>query len=408
MRKPKLRWGQFLDAAPYFMEALWQEDDALGEEWSPLVRAVAFYDVFRGEVENGGVSQYLFNRASSLPYFAEAPEIVRHHPLLGEVSALMAEIHGNEVLIRHFVQAQRDLTAASIEYARTRQGGTDPITYEEKYQTYTREFDRRAAPAIAAAFTRLQYDIVRHPNSYFDLPAIGRGVKARKEKSATGLWRLRFVDGFPIGPNIQDDEFGGRFLRFTSTRSHLEFDQPRLGSHEPDLGRTWIDLQTGVSCTRTFKDGRLTVVDSKLCMDDHGLQEYYEDNGRPTYSGVGLNGMRVEMHRRDLKGSPFTVTLPGPNGEIVRRYFGNGQLNTERLILEEFPFPYTRCLDEAGNELAPGGTGQFREVWGFDERGPRWREGALVNGLLEGELRYFHPDGALSSSEHYVAGKLQA
>lgn len=117
--------------------------------------------------------------------------------------------------------------------------------------------------------------------------------------------------------------------------------------------------------------------------------------------------MRIEMHRRDLVGSPFTVKLPSPRGKIVRRYFGTGQLNTERLILSEFPYPYTCCFNEAGVDLAPGGTGLFREIWSFDESGARFCEGTLVSGLLEGELRYLHPDGTVSSSENYVRGKLQ-
>lgn len=186
-RRPKINWGQFLDAAPYFMEALWREDDALSDQWAPLVRAAAFFDVFRGEVENGGVSQYLFNRASNLPHFAEAPEIVRSHPLLGDIADLMAEVHRNDELVGHFKQAQESHTAAIIEYARTREGGTDPITYEQKYRSYTDEFDRRATVANEAAFIRLQHDIVQRPESYFELPQIGRGVQFQTAKSDTGV-----------------------------------------------------------------------------------------------------------------------------------------------------------------------------------------------------------------------------
>jgi hypothetical protein len=90
------------------MESPWSQDDPLGADWAPLVRAVAFFDIFRGEIENGGVSQYLFNRASGLPHFAEAPQIVRQHPLLGNVANLKAEGHGHAALVSHFVKAQTD------------------------------------------------------------------------------------------------------------------------------------------------------------------------------------------------------------------------------------------------------------------------------------------------------------
>ncbi len=236
-KKPPITWAQFLDAAPYFMELLWRPVDPLGEEWAELVRAVAFYDIFRGQVENGGVAQYLFNKASHVPHFADAPRIVRRHPLLGDVADLMEEVHSNGELVRHFVDAQANHSEKVMRFIRTKKGGREPITYEDKLRSYTEDFDRRAWPVNDRAMTQIQHDIVLRPHAYFELsPNVEGGIQTIEVAGDTGVWRMRFVNGFPIGPNVQDDEFGGGIFRFTSTRSHLEFDHPRYPSN-PDPRR---------------------------------------------------------------------------------------------------------------------------------------------------------------------------
>lgn len=412
-KRPAITWGQFLDAAPWFVEAMRSEDDCLGPEWTPLIRAVAFFDVFRGQVQSVGVSQYLFNKADSLPHFDEAPHIVRQHPLLKDVADLMLMVHGDPDMIRHYVEAQHEQIDALRDYVETGEGGDQPITYEEKYRAFTDVFDRRAWRINDAAFMRIHKAVLEEPQLYFDIaPALGvtgQGAEPAVIDGFSGTWEMRLVDGFPIGPNLQRDEFGGiRILRFSSSRMHLDFDHPRFSEgQEPD--REWIDFSTGVGQQRSFRQGHFETIATKLnFFTEHGLREYYEPNGQPKYSGVFLNGMKMEMHRRDLEGSPFTISQPSSSGEkLVRRYFGNGQLNFEQIVSNALPFRYTRCLDENGNDLAPNGTGVLREIWTMTDAGPRWRVGQIVDGLLHGEFRYLDADGAeWGAREHYNKGKV--
>ncbi len=391
-KKPKVSWAQFLEAAPYFMELLWAEEDPLGPEWAPLVRAVAFADVFFSQVENGGVAQYLFNKASKLPHFSEAPEIVRQNSLLGNVAELMHKVH-------QYPAVHPELHASAMNFLRT-----GKVDYEEDYRAYTREFDFKVGAACERAIIDIQHDIVLRPQAYFDLwPVVQNGTVEIPCES--GAWRVRFVNGFPIGPNIQPDEFGGRLFRFSSNRCYLEFDSIRVNA-KPDVDRNYVDLVNGVRTTTSFSNGRVDRVHSKIHSRDHGLSERYGEDGQPKYSGVGLNGMRIEMHRRDLEGSPFTTWLPLPSGATsIRRYFANGQLNTER-VQHGTSSSYSQCFDESGMDLAPGGTGVFRELWSYDERGPRWRVGKMVNGHLHGQLKYLEADGSVWSTEEWNDGKL--
>lgn len=411
-KRPKITWGHFIDAAPWFVEAMWTEDDCLGPEWAPLVRAVAFFDVFRGQVENGGVSQYLFNKAASLPHFSDAPDIVRQHPLLKDIADLMLMVHGDNEMVKHYVDAQHEQSEIATIYLQTGEGGDQPITYEEKYRSFTRVFDERAWKMNDAAFMRIHKAILTDPHLYFDIAPVrevtGRGIEIATVEGYSGKWEMRFAEGFPVGPNFQRDEFGGtRILRFSSSRMHLEFDHQRF-SEDAEPAREWIDYTTGVSEKRQFKNGALETVGTKInFFSDHGYRETYEPDGRPKYSGMFLNDMRLEMHRRDLRDSPFTIWRTLPTGErVIQRFFGNGQLNFEQVIMDDLPFVYRCCFDENGANLAPNGTGEFREVWAMTESGPRWRVGPLVDGLLHGEFRYLEADGSeWAPREYHEKGK---
>ena len=81
----------------------------------------------------------------------------------------------------------------------------------------------------------------------------------------------------------------------------------------------------------------------------------------------------------------------------VRTYWPHGQLNACYVQDADYRNRYTCCFDAQGVDLAPGGQGRYREVLGIDEEDGRlcWREGQLVDGLLEGRVTWYagDPDG---------------
>lgn len=409
-RRPKITWGRLLDSAPYFIETLWSEDDALTPDYAPLVRAVAYFDIFRGQVENGGISQYLYNKSTTLPHFSEAPDIVRRHPELKDVADLMLLAHGDKEMVRHYEKAFKEQNQIIRRYITTGEGGDTPITYEEKYRTFSDAFDERALAINDRALMRVQAHILREPQAYLEISAApgitGVGVEFANLEGYSGAWEARFVDGFPVGPNFQTDEYANRrIMRFSTNRMHLEFDH-RVFREGEEPTREWFDFAAGVGGERSFKNGALESLSNKRGLSaDHGLREYYEPDGTSRSASVELGEVRVEMYHPTREGSPFTVTMPLPSGGKVRRkYFANGQLN----IMQEYPGPWpfrtTHCYDESGADLAPNGSGEYRELWSMEDAGPRWRIGRIIDGLLDGEVRYINPDGSIWSIERWRMG----
>ncbi|MEO0815474.1 MAG: hypothetical protein AAFY60_21625, partial [Myxococcota bacterium] len=66
-KRPETSWTEFLSNAPYFTGAIMGAiDDGELSRYNERVRAVFYYDIFDGEVSNGGVMQYFFNQAFHL------------------------------------------------------------------------------------------------------------------------------------------------------------------------------------------------------------------------------------------------------------------------------------------------------------------------------------------------------
>lgn len=414
-RRPKITWGQFLDSAPYFIEAMWSEDDAITPDYAPLVRAAAYFSIFRGEVENGGIAQYLYNKSTTLPHFAEAPDIVRGHPELKEIADLMLMAHGDKDMVRHYEEAFGDQNALIQTYIRTGKGGDTPITYEEKYRAFSDVYDELAWKMNDRALLRLQADILRRPHMYLDIQpppgVIGVSVEFAELESFGGIWEARFLNGFPTGPHLLSDEFGNRrIMRFSNNRMHFEFDHPvHREGEEPT--REWFDFAADIGAVRNFKGGVLeSVSDRRGIAREHGLRERYEPNGQSRAAAVFLNSVRVEIDYPNREGSPFKISTPLPGGGTsTRKYFASGQLNVEQEHSRDSPAFHTKqCFDENGINLAPGGSGEYRELWAIIESGPRWRIGRLVNGLLDGEVRYVNADGSEWSKEQWDMGKLRS
>ena len=56
--RPRMHWFELLDTAPYFTQVIMPGARATNDQLAlaaPLVRAVCYYDIFDGEVPNGGL-----------------------------------------------------------------------------------------------------------------------------------------------------------------------------------------------------------------------------------------------------------------------------------------------------------------------------------------------------------------
>lgn len=378
--KPPVTWGAFLDNAPDFDVLLFPIEDFaewLEREHDPLRRAIGFFNGFAGEVENGGLAQYFFNAMDDAA-IDEAPAAIRQHPLLQDVADLVDEAF-----------ARPELGAADVN------------------SPAHNEFNERAWPINEAARKRILFDIVSRPHAYLDiapLPGVtGEGVEHAEAPGAHGAWRARFVEGFPIGPNIKEGD-GVSVVRFSATRAHLEFDRPS-GAGEPD--RCWLDFTTGLGGRRQFHDGKLSLLSAELdSQANYRFSERFDGQGRSTNSELVIRGVSLRMANRYLPQAPFQIRRFARRGvNFQRSYFANGQVNAE-LVDEADEIRYTASFDENGRDLAPQGSGKLRMIVRASEEGEQWREAALVDGRVDGRLVEYNADGSVAYEQLWRRGKL--
>jgi len=302
---------------------------------------------------------------------------------LEDVADLMDTVHQNRELISYFIKHGED----------------SKENWGIRYRELARDLNRRAGKVNAAAGLRLMRDFVVNPQNYFTIESTpglqGNGVEVIELVGASGLWTSRFVEGFPVGPNVctTEGESDLSLVRFSSCRTHIDYHT----KHE----RGWVVYATGHRETRKFKDGRFDSIFSYRNESSHGLREFIPRDGQSDWSAtVTLDGS-ASLSRSQHEKSPIEMALYLPTGDfIVRRYFANGQLNVER-VSDGFPPKLTRCFGENGVELAPNGNGPYRELRSWTELGPHWCVGHLVNGQLHGELRLLNPVGKTHWVEHY-------
>jgi uncharacterized protein DUF4375 len=406
--RPKIDWISFLEAAPYFTQAITHRSNAgFGldrddlKRLAPLVRAVCYYDTFDGEVSNGGVMQYFYNQADYLPEFARAPEFVAVHPALADALPFMTAAHAAFTEVSEEVQALR---------------ATD---FDERVSELFQRYRPRFEPLERDFFAmnqnlrmRLYRAIIHQPHDYLDIEAL-EGVPATgvaqvvKELEPRGLTcRLRFVDGFPIGPNLLEDRNGQCHLmvRFTPERDHVDVHRYYAGFDEM---RYWVDFKTGMSETRRLKDGRLESLTTQraLCYA-HGVTERYREDGSVLHTTLSLDGKTIAEARSDPDGRVWFLQQPLDDGKQRRRWwYPSGLLNAEAISEPDGRARYLGCWAEDGSALAPDGNGLLRHVLpGEGGKEPRWREGRLVNGYIEGDFVLLE-NGKEVSRETYRNGE---
>ncbi|MEH6419991.1 DMP19 family protein [Pseudomonas sp. CGJS7] len=376
MNLPRIDWSGLLEAAPYFNSALIDTvDPERAAQLPPLPRAAWYWDVFNGEVSNGGFTQYLFNQGLSLPAFEQVPEFIAAHPQLQEALPFVQLAH----------QAWAELRP-QFEQARRRDEWPERLfaDHAERFEAAQQAFFA-LNHGIAC---RMHGAIVQAPHEYFRIEPID-GVPERgvaHVRAREGWHRLRFKDGFPVGPNLLETPEGQcDVVWFSDDRGTVESERGGYGRH----ARQWLHFASLTSASMDFEAGRLRVHQNQRALwERHGLGQRFSADGSVQQQDLHLRGEELLCEFFDRDGGLNLRIEAAEQGKRRLRFWPDGALN-----VESFEDPdagatrYLRCLDRDGTDLAPGGDGRLLELIEETPRRRLWLEGRLREGLLDGDLR---------------------
>lgn len=267
--KPTITWMDFLAAAPYFTSAFEMAYDDFPKA-SPLVRAVLYFDVFDGQVCNGGVMQYFFNMAHHLPDFEKAPEYAAQHPALKAALPFMEKAH-------EAFDAVKDEVAA----ARATNEWPEDLFSNSGFDELETEF--------YAVNHDIRMDVYR---AILECPEDYVNIRANPSDDM-----LVFENGFPVGPNIIKKKNGEqRVVWFTPDRLHLEIDE--AGWDKGERRRYWVDYRTKMCGSRDFKNGKLERFKTeKSQWYDHGVSQWFDEDGTIESTTLSLDREEIATQR---------------------------------------------------------------------------------------------------------------
>lgn len=375
MKKPKLEWHQLLESAPFFVQAIHEvvDDDTDITKLHPLLRAAIYYDIFDGEISNGGVSQYFYNQALSLDDFERVPEYIAANPVFSPAMQIINEVH----------------TAWASCADDVRKAHDNDDEYPDKlFKKYAPRFD-----ALETQFYAIHHKIssqfnlalLQNPHAYFDLTPIAgvpkKGVAyVNTHKDSK---RFRFKDGFPVGPNIFEKKDGTYFLtRFSDSREVMEcIDDPK---------HYWIHYPSGRSVDMTFTDDKLDMFKTEFDFrQNDGVYEWFNSTGSLKSSTLyQLNEQKNEVDYYPNGKVGFTSTTE-KQSKVNVRFWPDGSLNTKYVEAKNGGIRVLKCLDETGKDLAPNGNGKFYEFVSEVDKKRSWFEGEIKEGKLIGYRQSF-------------------
>jgi hypothetical protein len=380
--RPITTWRQFLTAAPYFIGALMDlvDSDTVAEA-NDLVKAAWSFDIFVAEIGNGGVAQYLYNQADTTEFFNEVPELFALLPSAAKALPVVREVHNVWAELRPAVEEARET-------------GDWPEALFQKYEGRFAKLET-SFNASSHIFARaLEADILSRPHDFFAIKPL-KGIEPTGVSyvvTDNGFTRLRFVDGFPIGPNLFDDKHGAcHMVQFSSNRQLLVSTKPSNYDllHYPSMQSVAL---------RFAKRALESLSTQEALWTHHGLRSTFKPTGSVDVEVWSEAGREMRSVWHHSSGEPLYTIEALPDGSVLqRRYWRNGVINTEARAMERYGAAvYTICQNEDGVSFAPGGNGDYFEIGSEDPGARKWREGQLVNGVLEGEVRWMEeqPDGS--------------
>lgn len=362
MNKPIIEWHDFLNAAPYFQSLVHDvlDDDTDITTLHPLLRALLYFDIFDGEVSNGGIAQYYYNQAFSLPNFERAPEYIAENPVFAPIMHIVNAAHA----------AWIDC-AADVEEAVKQNEWPEQLfnKYAPKFDALQTEF-YSLNHLVSQAFCA---ELIQNPHNYFDfkpiegLPEKGVAHISSQDNSK----HYRFENGFPVGPNVFEKEAGAYLLtRFYNNRSCMEYDDGRR--------QGIIHYPSKRSISLLFDaDNKLNMLQTQFAFwNDHGVRERYTNN-QLAYSALVVNKEELSQSWFHPNGQLSLSIEKQPSSEQYTRFWPNGQLNVRYLKDKNGGCRYLQCFAENGNDLAPNGMGDLYELVCDDAQKRIWFTGKL-------------------------------
>ncbi|MGG8166834.1 hypothetical protein PGO42_08725 [Klebsiella aerogenes] len=401
---PTISWPDFLRAAPWFSAELF--DAVAGKPFDtlpPLARAACYWEIFSSEVANGGITQYLYNQGDSLAQFPRAPEFVAVHPALVEGLPFIQQAH-----------AAWEQVADDVRQAR--ESGDWPEALFTQYAPLFNELEEAMFQVLDSISCRLNQHIVQSPDDYFRItPLQGvaeSGISWVEHRTGNTVhYLLRFVDSFPVGPNIFELKDGTtHIVRFSAGRDLLTIEKPNYSGYR----QLTVHYPTQLNTVWDFKkSGQLEGFHTQQALSyRHGLQEIYDDAGNISRLELNLNNTPVHMSYFAPSGTVACSHDHWQQREYRSRYWPSGQLNTRSVLDLSGDVTrerYLECRDEKGSDLLVNGCGQLYEILSFDADGTiqRWREGEVVNGYLNGHRIWKDQTGEIDR-ETFREGYLQS
>jgi antitoxin component YwqK of YwqJK toxin-antitoxin module len=376
--KPLVTWEQFCRSAPYFFdvvyEAVHERSDIV--ELTPLLRAAFYFSVFDGQVSNGGISQYFYNAAHILPNFEQAPNYIGVHPAFQPIIHIVKVAH----------EAWGDCAS---EFESTRERREFPDKLFQRYAPIFEEIQTEYFQLHKDVIQRFFQAFVREPEAYFtmqpmpDVPSIGRANVSTND----GKSHFRFLDAFPIGPNVFESEIGRRdmIVRFGQDRTLLECSD--------NVWHYWIHYPSQRSFRTSFNGAHLNslAIERSFQPMQHGIQEYFDEHGNIRSSSVYQFGEEIASDQYHANGQrKLNITANGDHS-ICSSYWPNGALNCRSLWKGHLSalVRYLECHSESGENLAPNGTGKFVR-FNQEKNGLRyWGEGELLDGNVVGDIKEY-------------------
>jgi len=222
---PAIDWPTLLRRAPFFSAAI---IDALCEEMplglAPPVRAVYDFDLFDAQASNGGVDQYFRNvllERGGDPGRVLAS--IAHNPALADALPFVDEVHAiwHAIAPAYAAAAEREDEDGDDDEDAAPSCDAILAPYAERVEAWQQRFFA-AHHAIRQA---LEADVVRA----FSIEAVRglRGYGIEHVVLDDGAYRLRFNDGFPVGPNTLENEDGScDVVWFSRDRTLLQAETP--------------------------------------------------------------------------------------------------------------------------------------------------------------------------------------
>jgi len=411
-------WYEFLLNISYPTSGLVQciINRASEEDLSTETLGFLHWDSLVGEVKNGGLGQYFFNRAQRGAPLAGMDEDMATHPLLKNATEIMKEV------LSTYGEHGGDLEAA-------RKTGDWPDEYFDmvsaKYgaiESKILEEDIRISPAI-------NREILSAPDNYLNLVVNGEHI-ARNFTGEIQLTsgedeyldggKLNFREGYPYGPNII--QASGREYTTTISPNRSAFttttryyDEKKSGLSNRYIEETRDFLLNRSSYKKYAENGVMTEARNHTIepyarisdqwsfyttgeVSDHQFYSRPMDETNKDGS-VSKKDQLLSTHSYCLDGTIFSAGHYDISSTGLQKiYWPNGQLNSIRDMKESV---YVEVYDEEGKSLLDDDrSGEIQVIFLHPKTGePRRRYGDIVNGKLVGDWRAKPADYIPSAEE---------